>query len=70
MTIQKVLIPKNYKRKFINNKKFVPEENIILSGWDTDIEIEDLSISQHKSKDHYSFDYLNQKRQFHTIYEK
>ena len=50
-------------------KKFIPEENIILSGWDTDIDIEDLSISQHKSKDQYRFDYLNQKRQFYTINE-
>ena len=48
-------------------KKFVPMENIVLSGWDTDETIEDLEITQYKSKDPYSFDYLNQKRQFYTI---
>ena len=48
-------------------KKFVPMENIVLSGWDTDEKIEDLEITQYKSKDPYSFDYLNQKRQFYTI---
>ena len=49
--------------------KFIPKENILFSGWDTDIEIDQLGIAEYRSNDPFRFDFLNQKRQFYTIKE-
>ena len=60
---------KTIRENLLIIENFIPRENIVHSGWDTDVEIDNLEIAQHKSKDPYSFDYLNQKRQFYTIEE-
>ena len=53
--------------KIIEN--YIPLKNVIFSGWDSDIKIDKLKITQHRSKDLFTLDYLNQKRQFYTIKE-
>jgi len=60
---------KTVKENIKTITKFIPHENILFSGWDTDIEINQLGIVQHRSNDSFRFDYLNQKRQFYTIKE-
>jgi len=47
--------------------KYIPLENIVFSGWNTDYEMESLNITKIFSKYPFKFDYLNQKRQFYTI---
>ena len=47
--------------------KHIPINNIVFSGWSTDSGINVENIKKIFSKDPYSFDYLNQKRQFYTI---
>ncbi len=47
--------------------KHIPINNIVFSGWSSDSGIHVENIKKIFSKDPYSFDYLNQKRQFYTI---
>jgi hypothetical protein len=47
--------------------KHIPINNIVFSGWSTDSGINVENIKKIFNKDPYSFDYLNQKRQFYTI---